>query len=213
MEYTYSIKFNECKMKRKVKRELIEWILILSIAGIIYVGGWHTEVIGKIQQAVLATGIISPDYAKDEKTASYNFWFEDMSGKQISFTEYQGKVVFINFWATWCPPCIAEMPDINSLYSETKDQIQFVMISLDQDERKAREFIQRKNFKFPVYFLRSTLPPVYDTHSIPTTYVLDTNGVVKVENHGMAKYNTEEFKAFLLELSTNNGSSGDAFDI
>ena len=188
-------------MKRKIKKELVEWIVLLVVIGVIYFGGWHTEVIGRIQQVVLATGIISPDLVEEEKKASYDFWLEDMRGNRVNFTQMENQVVFLNFWATWCPPCIAEMPDIHSLYKEKKDEVTFVMISLDQDEKKAHQCIEKKEFEFPVYFLRSTLPKVFDTHSIPTTYVIDKEGMIRIENHGMAKYNTSSFKELLDQLS------------
>lgn len=188
-------------MKRKIKRELIEWVVLISVFGIIYLTGWHTEVIGRIQQVVLATGIIQPSIVETEKTASYEFLLEDLEGNNVPFDSFKGEVIFVNFWATWCPPCIAEMPDIHQLYKDKKDEVQFVMISLDRDREKARAFIAKKDFEFPVYFLKSKLPIDYDTHSIPTTYVLDKNGSIKVENHGMAKYNTEDFKKMLTDLS------------
>ncbi|WP_424961651.1 TlpA family protein disulfide reductase [Ekhidna sp.] len=188
-------------MKQKFKKEILEWIVLLSVFGIIYLAGWHTEVIGRIQQVVLSTGIIQPSIVEEEKNASYDFVIENLDGKRVQFEEFKGEVVFINFWATWCPPCVAEMPDIHRLFKNQKDQIRFIMISLDQDEDKASRFISKKGFEFPVYFLRSPLPDNYNTHSIPTTYVLDKNGKIKVENHGMAKYNTNSFRQLLTELS------------
>jgi thiol-disulfide isomerase/thioredoxin len=188
-------------MKPKIRKELIEWVIMITVFGVIYLGGWHTELIGRLQQAVLYTGIISPDKVDEEKSASYDFRLEILNGESLSFSEMKGKVVFINFWATWCPPCIAEMPDIHALFKEKGDEVEFVMISLDQDEQKAKDFIERKEFEFPVYYLRSALPSSYDTHSIPTTYVIGKDGLIKVENHGMAKYSSESFKAFLDELN------------
>lgn len=188
-------------MKRKIKRELIEWIVLIVVCGVIYLAGWHTVIIGRIQQVVLSTGIIQPTIVDDKRYASYDFLLEDLQGERIPFDTFKGEVVFINFWATWCPPCIAEMPDINKLYNDKKNKVSFVMISLDQDEAKAKDFLAKKDFQFPVYFLRSPIPRSYDTHAIPTTYVLDQNGTIKVENHGMAKYNTENFKQLLSELS------------
>lgn len=188
-------------MKKKIKKEVIEWIALITVFGIIYLTGWHTEVIGRMQQAVLSTGIIQPELVEEERKASYNFWVEDFEGNKIQFSEFEGEVVFLNFWATWCPPCVAEMPDIHDLYGKQNSKVTFVMISLDSDEKKAREFIKRKEFEFPVYFLRSTLPDTYETHSIPTTYVIDKEGFLKVENHGMAKYDTDSFVALLDNLA------------
>ncbi len=188
-------------MKKKIRKEIIEWVVLLSIIGIIYVGGWHTEVLGRMQQVVLATGIITPDLVDEKKKASYDFWLEDFDGNRVSFKEFEQEVVFLNFWATWCPPCVAEMPDIHDLYENQGVNVRFIMISLDQEKEKAKNFIDRKGFQFPVYFLKSRLPDVYNTHSIPTTYVLDSKGMVRVENHGMAKYNTESFNDLLSSLS------------
>lgn len=173
---------------------------MISVLCIIYLAGWHTEVIGRIQQIVLATGIIQPSIVEEEKTASYDFVLETMDGNTIPFDSFKGEVVFVNFWATWCPPCVAEMPDIHTLYKDQKEQVRFVMISLDQDEDKARRFVAKKAFEFPIYFMRSPLPSTYNTHSIPTTYVLDKEGKIKVENQGMAKYNTDSFRQLLTEL-------------
>ncbi len=188
-------------MKKKIKKELIEWIVLLSIFGIVYWGGWHTEIIGRIQQVVLSTGVIQPGVVEKERQGSYDFWLEDIEGNRIQFSAFEDEVVFLNFWATWCPPCVAEMPDIHNLYENQKDDVKFVMISMDREEAKAKAYIERKEFQFPVYFLRSNLPKTYDTHSIPTTYVLSRDGLIKVENHGMAKYNTNSFNDLLNELS------------
>ena len=148
----FYVLINIMRDKRKKRRELIEWTILIVIVGVIYLGGWQTQVIGKLQQLVLSTGVISPDRVEEELQASYNFEIESASGETIPFEEFSGKVVFLNFWATWCPPCIAEMPDINDLYAKEND-VEFVMISLDKDRTKARDFIKEKEFDFPVYFL------------------------------------------------------------
>lgn len=187
-------------MARKMKREVIEWVIILSVIGIIYFGGWHTEVIGRFQQVILSTGIISPSKTTDVLTASYHFILEDVNGEEVSFSAFEGKVIFLNFWATWCPPCIAEMPDIHDLYDLQGDRLAFVMVSLDQDEEKAKAFVKRKGFEFPIYFLRSDLPDVYDVDAIPTTYLIAKDGDIKIANQGMAKYNTADFRTLTEEL-------------
>ncbi len=187
-------------MAQKIKREFIEWGLFLFVGGIVYFTGWHTEVLGKMQQVVLSTGIISPEYMLEKKAGSYDFWLEDLEGKRISFEKYKEKVIFINFWASWCSPCIAEMPDIHRLYNKRKEDVSFVLISLDKDKQKARDYIARKGYTFPVYFLASPLPKIYDVRAIPTTYVLDRDGEIRVEKKGMAKYDTKKFNEMLTTL-------------
>ena len=140
----------------------------------------------------------------DESTtelADYNFVLIDKEGNRKSFTDYKGKVVFVNFWATWCPPCIAEMPDIHDLYTEMEStDIEFVLIALDDDFQKAKDFVRKKKFDFPIYQLASPLPKVFESSAIPTTYVISPEGKIVMSKSGMAKYNTKKFKNFLEEL-------------
>jgi peroxiredoxin len=96
---------------------------------------------------------------------------------------------------------VAEMPDIQNLYEEMHGAgINFVLISLDDDFQKARNFVEKKDFTFPIYQLGSPLPEVYASSAIPTTYVVSPDGKVVVSKSGMAKYNTKKFRNFLREL-------------
>ncbi len=131
-------------------------------------------------------------------SADYNFVLIDQEGNRKSFTDFKDKVVFVNFWATWCPRYIAQMPDINDLYKEVgSDDIEFVLISFDDNFQKARDFVKKKEFDFPIYQLASPLPKVYESNSIPTTYVISPEGKIVVTKSGMAKYNTKKFRKFL----------------
>ena len=190
------------KKKKSVKREIIEWAIFLGIIGFLFGTGLHTPVFGFIQGLILKTGIMQPSLNEASMDlADYDFMLVDEDGNQKPFTDFEDKVVFINIWATWCPPCIAEMPDINALYHDMKDkEIEFVMISLDDEFQKAKDFVGKKEFDFPIYRLASPLPKVYESSAIPTTYVISPEGKIVVSKSGMAKYNTKKFKKFLEEL-------------
>ena len=190
------------KKKKSVKREIIEWAIFLGIIGFLFGTGLHTPVFGFIQGLILKTGIMQPSLNESSvDQADYNFMLIDEDGNQKPFTDFEDKVVFINFWATWCPPCVAEMPDINALYQEMGDKgIEFVMISFDDEFQKAKNFVGKKEFDFPIYQLASPLPKVYESSAIPTTYVISPEGKIVVSKSGMAKYNTKKFKKFLEEL-------------
>lgn len=190
------------KKKKSIKREIIEWAIFLGIIGFLFGTGLHTPVFGFIQGLILKTGIMQPSIDHDEIVAAdYNFVLVDRDGNRKDFKDYEGKVVFVNFWATWCPPCVAEMPDIHDLYEEiNSEDIEFVLISLDDDFQKAKKFVDRKEFDFPIYQLASPLPSVYESSAIPTTYVISPQGEIVVSKSGMAKYNTQKFKIFLQGL-------------
>ena len=190
------------KKKRSAKREIIEWAIFLGIIAFLFGTGLNTPVFGFIQGLILKTGIIQPSLEDDNTVnADYDFILIDEEGHKVPFAEFKDKVVFVNFWATWCPPCVAEMPDIQGLYEEVgSGNIAFVLISSDDSFQKAKDFVKRKEFNFPIYQLASPLPKVYDYSAIPTTYVISSEGKIVVSKSGMAKYNTNRFKKFLTEL-------------
>lgn len=188
------------KKKKSYKRELIEWMILVTVGTVLYITGLHTEVIGQIQRIVLATGLMQPEADENTLQASYQMDLISLGDQEISLEEFKGKTIFINFWATWCPPCVAEMPDVENLYQDMGEEVVFVMISLDRERQKAVDFIDRKGFEMPVYFLESNLPDVYNVSSIPTTYVISPEGEIVLTRHGMAKYNTDDFKSFLRGL-------------
>ena len=188
---------------------MIEYGVIAAVVLILYATGLHTEVIGFIQRGVLATGLMTPKIETTDKNdteitaasismpADFNLNLMDEYGKVISLEEFKGKVIFMNMWATWCPPCIAEMPNINKLHTEMGDEVAFVMVSLDDDFETAQAFNKRKGYDLPIYALQSNRPVMYQSSTVPTTYVIDANGQLVLTHKGMANYNTSKFREFL----------------
>ncbi len=191
------------QIKRSKKRNLIEWIIIIAVIAILYFTGLYTSVIGYMQSAFLYTGIISPNKEipiSEQHDANYFVRFTSLEGKSLTLLELKGKVIFMNFWASWCPPCRAEMPYIQDLYDDLKNKkIVFLMINLDNDPAKASKFIKDENYHFPVYRLTGNLPIEYQSNTIPTTIVISASGKIIFKEQGMAKYNTDKFKKLLLE--------------
>ena len=106
--------------KRFSYKDIPGWVVMLTIFGILYATGLHTEAIGQVQRILLATGIKNADVPDSdelnnpslEMASSAGFILSDLQGNTVPFESLRGKVVFMNVWATWCPPCIAEMPGI-----------------------------------------------------------------------------------------------------
>ena len=203
------------KKKKSTKKTLIEYGIIAAVAITLYATGLHTEVIGFAQRGLLATGLITPNVEKvaqdksDESEtattstptpADFNLALIDEDGKTHSLADFEGKVIFMNMWATWCPPCIAEMPNINKLHQEMGHEVAFVMVSLDEDFETAKAFNKRKGYNFPIYALRSNRPAMYQSSTVPTTYVIDAQGQLVLTHKGMSNYNTSKFKKFLKNL-------------
>lgn len=203
-------KMDKNKKKKSTKRTLVEYGIIAAVAITLYATGLHTEVIGFAQRGLLATGLITPKVEKSSENettttsaltpAEYNLALIDEDGKTHSLEEFKGKVIFLNMWATWCPPCIAEMPNINKLHQEMAHEVAFVMVSLDEDFETAKAFNKRKGYNFPIYALGSNRPPMYQSSTVPTTYVINAKGQLVLTHKGMSNYNTSKFKKFLRSL-------------
>ncbi len=202
-----SFKIRNMKIKINWKKELRDWGFMILTILILYMTGLYTEVAGFAQRMVLATRVFSAEVNvadTDKKPADYDFTLLTLEGEKFDFRELKGKVVFMNFWASWCSPCVAEMPNIQYLYNSYKDRsnMVFVMISLDRDPEKARKFIKRKDFSFPIFTpdYTSGIPGIYESSSIPTTFVLNKEGFIDTKKIGMANYDTNEFRKYLDKL-------------
>jgi thiol-disulfide isomerase/thioredoxin len=203
------------KKNKDTKKTWIQYGVFAAVAVVLYATGLHTEVIGFAQRGLLATGLMNPDVKEitevrhNESTsadlpastkADFNLKLIDKDGNISSLEALKGKVIFMNFWATWCPPCIAEMPSIDKLHEEMGDEVAFVMLSLDQDFELAKAFDKRKGYNLPIYAPASNLPSMYQSSAIPTTYIIDADGNLALTHKGMADYSDEEFKKFLKSL-------------
>ena len=125
-----------------------------------------------------------------------------LDGRRVNLSDLQGKVVFVNLWASWCPPCVAEMPGIHALYLKMDPaKVAFVMVSLDENPAKARALLKRRGYTFPVYLPTGPLPAPFNSSSIPSTVILAPDGQVAARHDGMAEYDTPEFKAALDKLA------------
>jgi thiol-disulfide isomerase/thioredoxin len=120
----------------------------------------------------LVTGAQFPDFLE-----------RDLAGKLFSIADYKGKVVLVDFWATWCPPCLAEMPNVIAAYNKHHDQgFEIIGVSLDDDKSTLERFIKENKMPWTEYFdglhWRNKLAVKYGVQAIPTSYLLDRNGKI-----------------------------------
>lgn len=130
--------------------------------------------------------------------ATFDMELENSKGERMSMKEFKGKVIFFNVWATWCPPCIEEMPTIHNLYESIGDtEVEFLMLSMNQDFQKAIDFRDKYGYNFEIYALKGPMPAMYHTELIPTTFVINSEGYLVLQHDGMGQFDTEEFKEFI----------------
>jgi len=124
--------------------------------------------------------------------------------KTIDLQQQKGKVVFINFWATWCPPCRAEMPSVNRFYQKLKNDPNIVFLSVDVDNKlnNSLAFMKNSGYQIPVYGGRlDGLPTPFYSGTIPKTLVIDKRGLVVFNHTGKASYDGDEFARFVTGLA------------
>lgn len=119
----------------------------------------------------------------------------DAAGNKLDLQRFQGKKVFVNLWATWCPPCRAEMPSIEKLYRDIDTgKVQFVMLSLDNDFETAKQFVQKKGYHLPVFYPAGDVPELFTVNGIPTTFIFNESGELIAQREGSEDYNTPEYR-------------------
>lgn len=128
--------------------------------------------------------------------------FVDIDNKTISLNDLKGKVVFLNFWATWCPPCRAEMPSIDEMKKSFKDNdnIVFLFVDVDNKIEQSTKYVKDKNLDLHVVVAKGAIPSTYLGNAIPTTVVLDKNGNIAEKVEGSMDYNTPEVIKGLQQL-------------
>ncbi len=124
------------------------------------------------------------------------------TGMILNTSSLKGKVVFINFWASWCPPCRAEFSSVLSLYNRFKNNphVAFILINEDDDLAKANAFLQKEGVGLPVYKALDILPAVVYNGTLPTTVILDKDGRIRYHHEGIANYAREDFADQMNEI-------------
>lgn len=126
------------------------------------------------------------------------FILQNARGEAVNLQSFKGKKVFVNLWATWCPPCRAEMPSIERLAQQVDpEKVAFVMLSLDDDFNKAKSFVQKKQLNLPVYYPGENLPELFNVQGIPVTFIFNERGELIRRIDGGEKYDTDKYRKLL----------------
>lgn len=134
-----------------------------------------------------------------EVLADYNWVLQNTEKERIEFADYKGEVIIVNYWATWCPPCIAEMPSFQELYDDYEGKVAFFFIS-GEDHPTTTNFLDKKELSLPSYRMLSADPKPLDGYTLPTTYVIDKKGSIVINKRGAADWNSQAFRNTLDKL-------------
>lgn len=137
-----------------------------------------------------------------EGTKMIDFELDALEGGKTKLSDHAGKVVFLNFWATWCPPCRAEMPSMQVLSDRLKDKgLVILAVDLREGPELVKPFMEEFGLDFPVLLDRTgSVGARYGVRSIPTTYIIDRDGIIVAGRIGGQEWDSDEVIAFFEQL-------------
>lgn len=134
---------------------------------------------------------ISNDAGTYQLSASeYNWNITNDAGLPVAPEDLQGEVIFLNFWGTYCPPCIAEMPEIQGIYNDYKDRVKFILVSAESPA-KVQNFLDSRGYELPSYYGGNGIPEALSVRSIPTTFIISRDGKIVSKKVGAADWDSK----------------------
>ena len=127
---------------------------------------------------------------------TYDWQLKNFEGRKMQFEKYKGRVIFLNFWATWCKPCIKELPDIQELYKDYGKDVVFILLT-QEESSKVNTFIKKTGLNLPVYYPSTPVPDVLFSKTVPATYIINKTGQIILAETGAADWNNQKTRLIL----------------
>jgi thiol-disulfide isomerase/thioredoxin len=156
-----------------------------------------------VLKGLIKLGLYEPQFtpAKEKGVAAApSAVFRSADGELIDIADSKGKVIFLNFWAAWCPPCLAEMPSINNLANHFRGDKNLVFLMANIDGELQENFFEKKNYNLPAFVPASPIPASVFEGSLPTTVIVNKEGRIVYKHEGIADYNSKETREFIERL-------------
>ena len=179
------------------KEQISNGIWILAIILIVFTPvGFHLRV---LVNKLIATSADIVEVDEQNTLKNYHWNLVTTEGKPLDFQSERNKVVLVNFWATWCPPCVAELPSLVELHNDYQEKVDFAFVASDERD-KVTAFLEKKGYHLPVFFEASPTPSELVSKSIPATYIINKSGKIVVDEKGAANWNSQSTRALLDSL-------------
>ncbi|RYY26581.1 MAG: TlpA family protein disulfide reductase [Chitinophagaceae bacterium] len=182
-------------------------VINISLVTLLFILIFVPDAKSWMMRQLIRTGIFNarvdkPDVNTNKHISELGLTFRDSAGREFSASSIKGKIVFINFWATWCPPCRAEMPSLDKLYKEFQNDRDFVFLFVSEDEEPAQaiEYMRVHKYNLPTYSASGVAQGNFYSGTLPTTLLFDKSGKLVHKQEGMANYNTRKFIASMRAL-------------
>ena len=208
-------------MAKMIKLANYQGLLIVLVGALIYLsytnynleqdleeykGHYKNIAIKYVQEIMEKPELSVPDPEEMEVTTidfeSNMLLFQDLEGNEFSLRNFENKVLFINYWATWCNPCLAEMPSMAELYNQYKENNNIVFLYLSKEDADTIiDYIPKDDSlgQLPIYKV-VTDDDLFSTRGIPTTFIVNRNGEIVIKDVGSAVWNDQSVVDYLDNL-------------
>jgi thiol-disulfide isomerase/thioredoxin len=191
-------KWKETRSKWQKAGDIFFWLLLI----LLIIPGPRKVISTSMNKVIL--NVKNPGIEKEENQQQlndldYNWTLARSANEPFNFSDLQEKVVFLNFWATWCPPCIAELPEIQRAYEKYGDQVAFVLVA-NQEPSVVEAFMDKHGYKLPIFYLGAKTPEAFNHRALPTTFILLKDGRIVSKKTGAANWDSKATYKIFEEL-------------
>ena len=191
-------KWKETRSGWQKATDILFWLLLV----LLIIPGPRKVIATGVNKAFLqmkTPGMLQEENQETISDLDYGWVLAWDQNEPFYFSNTRDEVVFLNFWATWCPPCVAEMPEIQSLYDKWGDQVVFMLVTNENPE-VVKAFMDKHGYKIPVFYNGPGMPRVLEHTSLPTTFILSRDGTIKSKKKGAAKWDSKATEKIFEEL-------------
>jgi len=194
-------RFTKWKEKRSTWQkigDILFWVLIIMLL----IPGPRKAILTTVNRVVLnlkAPKVMNEEKQKMLTDLDYNWLLAWDHNEPFYFSNCRDEVVFLNFWATWCPPCVAEMPEIQSLYAKWGEKVYFLLVTNETPE-VAKAFMDKNGYQMPVFYMAQQPPEVLSFTGLPTTFIIGKDGTVVTRKTGAANWDSKATEKIFEEL-------------
>jgi thiol-disulfide isomerase/thioredoxin len=146
--------------------------------------------INRVALNIKTPGMIPEDKQLSLVESDYNWVMQNEQGEPVTLSQMGEMPVFLNFWATWCPPCVAELPEIQKAWEKHGASVAFLLVT-NQEPAVVEAFMNKHGYTVPVHYASTAPPQVFDHRSIPTTYILSKDGRIVVMKKGAINWDSK----------------------
>jgi len=182
-------KWNETRSFWQKAGDILFWMLLV----LLIIPGPRKVISTAVNRVILHVknpGMFNPEKQIRLEDRDYAWMLRDLQDEPVSMKAFRGEVIFLNHWATWCPPCVAELPEIRRAYEKHGNRVQFLLVT-GEEPSVVRLFLKKRGYEgLPVYFTSSPPPSSLQAGAIPTTFIISGDGRIVTRKTGAVNWDS-----------------------